>query len=324
MIRRLVVTYLAITTFGLALLAIPLGLTFAHREKDRLLFDVERDADTMSALVEDPLEAAKPIPMSDILRYAKQTGGRVIVVDAKGIALVDTEKPTQHLEYANPARPEFLQALAGKHVTGTRRSDELHTTLVYAAVPITASRGVIGAVRITYGTATLDVRVRRMWGQLALLCLGVLGAVAIVGFVLARSITRPIRRLQVATDRFAPGDLSARVDVETDAGPPELRQLASTFNRMATRLARLLEAQQRFVADASHQLRTPLTALRLRLENLVSDVDARDRAALDAAGAEVSRMSRLIDGLLLLARDDASGSETEAVDVAEIARDRVD
>jgi len=324
MIRRLVVTYLAITTFGVALLAIPLGLTFAHREKDRLLFDVERDAETMSALVEDPLEAGAAIPTSDIARYAKQTGGRVVVVNAKGIALADTEKPPEQGNYATSARPEIQAALQGKRVTGTRRSETLATTLVYAAVPVTVSSKVIGAVRITYGTATLDARVRRMWAQLALLCLGVLVAVAVVGFALARSITRPIRRLQVATDRFATGDLSARVDVDADAGPPELRHLASTFNRMASRLATLLAAQQRFVADASHQLRTPLTALRLRLENLASHVDDRDRDALEAAGAEVARMSRLVDGLLVLARDDANGTETVPVDVAGIARERVE
>ena len=320
MIRRLLVTYLAITTFGLALLAIPLGLTFAHREKDRLLFDVERDTDTMAALVEDPLEAGAAIPTGDILRYTKDTGGRVIVVNAKGVALVDTDQSARHLDYST--RPEIQNALLGKRVTGTRHSDELGRTLVYAAVPVTAHADIVGAVRITYGTGTLDARVRRMWAQLALLCLGVLFAVAVVGFVLARSITRPIRRLQLATDQFAGGDLSARVD---DAGgPPELRQLASTFNRMASRLTLLIDAQQRFVADASHQLRTPLTALRLRLENLASHVDDRDRSALDAASAEVTRMSRLIDGLLLLARDDASGNESVVVDVSEVARDRVD
>src|ERR1700692_2900523 len=100
MIRRLVVTYLAITTFGLALLAIPLGLTFAHREKDRLLFDVERDADTMTAIVDDPLEAGTAVPTTDILRYAKDTGGHVIVVNTRGIALADTEQPTKHLDYS--------------------------------------------------------------------------------------------------------------------------------------------------------------------------------------------------------------------------------
>lgn len=320
MIRRLVVTYLAITTFGLALLAIPLGLTFAHREKDRLLFDVERDTDTMTALVEDSLEARTAVPTQDILRYAKDTGGRVIVVNAKGLAMADTDQPSEHLDYSS--RPEIRNALLGKRVTGTRHSEQLGRDLVYAAVPVTARGGVIGAVRITYGTGTLDARVRRMWAQLALLCLGVLIAVTVVGFVLARSITRPIRRLQLATDQFAGGDLSARV--ADAAGPPELRQLASTFNRMASRLTLLIDAQQRFVADASHQLRTPLTALRLRLENLASHVDDRDRVAIDAAGAEVTRMSRLIDGLLLMARDDASGNETVVVDVAEVARDRVD
>jgi signal transduction histidine kinase len=322
MIRRLVVTYLAVTLFGLALLAIPLGLTFAHREKDRLLFSAQGDADTMSALVEDSLEAGTAVPAPEIVRYAQQNGAHVTVVNGRGIALADTDQITKHIDYSQD--PEINAALKGKLTTGTRYSAPLRTNVVYAAVPVTNDGRVIGAVRITYGTATIDGRVRRMWEQVVLLCLGVLVVVAAVGFVLARSVTRPIRRLQDATDRFATGDLSARVEVDADAAPPELRHLASTFNRMADRLARVLEAQQRFVADASHQLRTPLTALRLRLENLVSDVDVQDRTALDAAGAEVSRMSRLIDGLLLLARDDASGSETEVVDVAAVARDRVE
>src|SRR4051794_29762145 len=123
MIRRLVVTYLAITTFGLALLAIPLGLTFAHREKDRLLFDVERDTDTIAALVEDPLESGLPIPTGDILRYAKDTGGRVLVVDTNGIAIADSDQPTQRIDYST--RPEIQNALRGKRAVGTRRSDEL-------------------------------------------------------------------------------------------------------------------------------------------------------------------------------------------------------
>jgi len=323
MIRRLVVTYLAITMFGLALLAIPLGLTFAHREKDRLLFGVERDADTMSALVEDSLEAGTPLPTDQIVRYARQNEAHVTVVDDRGIALADTDQIASHPDDSKD--PEIQIALKGKLATGTRYSVPLHTSVVYAAVPVTAAEGVLGAVRITYGTATIDDRVRRMWEQIVLLCVGVLVVVALVGFALARSITRPIRRLQLATDRLATGDLSARVaEVDAAGVPSELRNLASTFNRMADRLTRVLDAQERFVADASHQLRTPLTALRLRLENLVSDENARDRTALDAAGAEVARMSQIIDGLLLLARDDASGTECAPVDVAEIARDRVE
>ena len=276
----------------------------------------------MSARVEDSLEARTPLPLENLLAYADQTGGHIIVVDTHGIALVDTDHPTQHLDYST--RPEIKVALQGHRVSGTGDPLGAATTSVYAATPVTAESKVIGAVRVTFGTATLDARVRRMWEQIALLCGGILVVVLVAGFLLARSITRPIYRLEAATDRFASGDLSARVESGRDAGPPELRHLTSTFNRMADRLTRLLAEQKRFVADASHQLRTPLTALRLRLENLAAHGSQRDRAALDAAGAEVVRMSRLVDGLLVLARDDDKLPEPVPVDVAEVARERVE
>jgi signal transduction histidine kinase len=322
MIRRLVVTYLLITAFGLALLAIPLGITFAHREKDRLLFDVERDADTMAAFVGPTVDKGKPFTDPSVTQYGRDTGGHVVIVDTRGVALLDTEYPKAGRDYAS--RPEIATALRGMHADGTRRSDTLGTTLLFASVPVTKNGNVIGAVRITYPTSTLNTRVRRIWASLVLLCFGVLVAVAIVGFVFARSITRPVRRLEEASDKFAAGDLSARVDAEVDSAPPELRRLATTFNRMASRLAGLLEAQQQFVADASHQLRTPLTALRLRLENIEHHVDATDRPAIDAAAAEITRMSRLVDGLLLLARDDGDANVSTPVDVARVAHERAE
>ena len=85
-----------------------------------------------------------------------------------------------------------------------------------------------------------------------------------------------------------------------------MRALASEFNETVARLDALIRSQQEFVADASHQLRTPLAALRLRLENLERDVDEDGKPSLEAALAEVSRLARLVDGLLALARADAS------------------
>jgi signal transduction histidine kinase len=93
---------------------------------------------------------------------------------------------------------------------------------------------------------------------------------------------------------------------------------------MAARIEQLVSAQQRFVADASHQLRTPLTALRLRLENLEASVDRNQRGAVVAATAEVARLSRLVDGLLLLARDEGAEQRVHAVDLVPIIRERCD
>ena len=89
------------------------------------------------------------------------------------------------------------------------------------------------------------------------------------------------------------------------------------------KLEQLLDSQHAFVADASHQLRTPLTALRLRLENLEADVAEPSRAGLESALAEVERLAQLVDGLLALARADSGQAPAGAVDSAAAVAERV-
>jgi signal transduction histidine kinase len=93
---------------------------------------------------------------------------------------------------------------------------------------------------------------------------------------------------------------------------------------MAGRLAELVDAQNRFVADASHQLRSPLTALRLRLENLQVDSTGPLAEGVAAASEEVQRLSRLVDGLLTLSRADRPRPLREAVDIEKVIQDRCD
>ena len=95
-------------------------------------------------------------------------------------------------------------------------------------------------------------------------------------------------------------------------------RLADTFNEMADRLDELVTSQRRFVADASHQLRTPLTALRLRLETLGPESAATREAALD----EVARLTRLVDGLLSLARAEGARPVREPVSVTAVLAER--
>lgn len=135
-------------------------------------------------------------------------------------------------------------------------------------MPVASSGIVHGAVRITYPSSTLDDRVRAVWlGLLALSAFGVVVVIG-VGFALAGLVTRPVDRLKDAARKIAAGDLDARAP--TDDGAPELRELATIFNGTAARLQEMMNAQQAFVGDASHQLRTPLAALRLQLENIES------------------------------------------------------
>ena len=95
------------------------------------------------------------------------------------------------------------------------------------------------------------------------------------------------------------------------------------MSTMAVRLAALIDEQRAFVADASHQLRTPLTALRLRLENLQARLPEADAAELDHAIDETSRLAGLVSDLLQLARAD-HGQPAAPTDITDIARQRVD
>jgi signal transduction histidine kinase len=118
--------------------------------------------------------------------------------------------------------------------------------------------------------------------------------------MLARWVGRPLSDLDAAAQKLGSGALDTRSP--TGHGPPEVRRLALTFNTMAGRLEALVHGHQAMMADVSHQLRTPLAALRLRLDVLSQDADHATTAELAAAQGEIARLSRLVDGLLAVAR----------------------
>jgi signal transduction histidine kinase len=307
-IRRLVTTYLALTLVVLAALEIPLAVTYRDRQLDQLEAGLERDAFVLSAYVEDTLNGTLEPPQdlqAIAANYSAQTAGRAVIVDAQGFVLADSDPPVEDATTdGSPrnfsSRPEIAAALAQEVVTGTRNSSTLGTGLVYVAMPISSGTKVYGAVRITYSTDQLDSRVHRYWSLLAAAAVVTLAVAGGVGILLARWVTRPIADLRDAATRIGDGELDARADQVH--GPPEVRELAESFNTTALRLEQLVTAQEQFVADASHQLRTPLTALRLRLEMLETEEGSDATEDLDAARSEVQRLSRLVDGLLALAR----------------------
>lgn len=149
------------------------------------------------------------------------------------------------------------------------------------------------------GDRVFDVGVLRSF-PVALVCSLVLTQ------VLARGMTRPLREMTTAARAMARGDYSIRVRTESR---DEVGQLAAAFNSMAADLDTLDAQRREMVANVSHELRTPVAALRAQLENMADGVVEPDSEALDAALAQIERLSRLIAYLLDLSRLEAGAAD---------------
>lgn len=242
--------------------------------------------------------------------------GRAIVVDVDGTLVADSDGPDFLGElYATPGRPEIVAALDGRSESVIRHSEDLDQDILATAVPIRDEGGVVGAVRITQDTKYISDNVRRIIA--GLIAIGVAGLVAglVIAFALAGSFSRPLSRLAAAARRLGRGDLSSRA--KETSGASEIVELAGSFDEMADRLEATVQAQREFVANASHQLRTPLTGMKLRLESAIAETSSGDvRRQLEAADREVDRLAEIVERLLVLARRIELGGPSE-VDVGD-------
>jgi signal transduction histidine kinase len=249
---------------------------------------------------------------------ARLNGVRVLIVDRRGGVLVDSARMADRGEdYATLSRPEIGDALAGKPVSFTRYSDTEGRELIATAVPVRDELGeIVGAVRITQDAQPIADSVRRV--RLGLIALGAAGIVAglVIAFGLSASLSRPLTRLAAAAKRLGGGDLATRAEVVH--GAREIEDLARSFDEMADRLERTVQAQRSFVANASHQLRTPLTGMKLRLEAATDAATDEDtRRQLEAADREVDRLSEIVDRLLAVSREIEEGHPIE-VDLGDV------
>ncbi|MGV9249651.1 sensor histidine kinase [Streptomyces sp. NPDC003710] len=320
MTRRLLLSYLALALLVLAGLEIPLGYIYARGETSRASQSVERDASMLAEVTEENIEKGQLDALPDVVGdYATRTGGHVVVTDKQGIVLADSH-PAGRIGVSLAAQPDIARALNNQPTVATTTDGEGRDVLS-ATMPGSSGTTIRGALRLTYPLDQVSTRVHRIWAALALAGACILAAIALVAFSLARWITRPLRTLEAATTQLADGHLAHPPDATT--GPPELRRLAASFTHTATRLQHLLEAQQAFASEASHQLKTPLTALRLRLENFEPYLDPRAHGSLEEAVGEVERLGRMVQGLLALARLENAATTPEPVDLDAVLADRV-
>ncbi|MER6155533.1 ATP-binding protein [Streptomyces sp. NPDC001868] len=352
MTRRLLLSYLSLAALVLLGLEIPLGFVYSRAERERIVNSANDEAESVAAYTALSLAASRQDELLERARHcAARIGGKVVIVDADGKLLASSHSLSDDEEQTLSSLPEISAALRGRattdvrttttggvhylsvaapvgHATADTGTDSVPTTTATIGTTAAAATGTDadsaartqGAVRITLPTTMVHARVYAVWLLLALVGLAVLTGVAAVAFAFARWTGRPIRQLEEATHRLAEG--GAATSVVVTSGPPEVRSLAAAFNTTAARLEHLLASQRAFAGEASHQLKTPLAALRLRLENLEPDIARRARPSLDAAVTETDRLARMVEGLLAMARLEEAAAIPAQVDLSAICAER--
>ena len=328
--RRLVVVAAALLGLLLVALMVPLVNAYADDRTQGVFVRRLTDVNRFAVLAERALEDGRFNELAtDLERYAEVYGGTVVVTDANR-DVVASSAPSVGVSGEGVAEA-IDQALSGSGTSQPRTVWPWVDQPIVLGSPVGRDAQVLGSVILI---APTDAVQREVGVRLALLVLAGLGvlvvtAVGVVGpFV--RWILRPVHGLDEAALQLAEGNLSTRVPAS--AGPPELRHLARSFNQMADNVESSQAQQRALIADASHQLGNPLTALRLRLENLraTADTAGDQRAGVGSTEAgeaelaleEADRLNSIVDSLLDLSQVGATQVAAEPVDVAAQARRR--
>ncbi|GAA0350242.1 HAMP domain-containing histidine kinase [Actinoallomurus spadix] len=320
MTSRILAAFLVLTGGLIIGALLPLGYTIAgqyrHDYESGTLELARAMASTAEEGVEDHDGAAGLPDRLAAVRHGVEGGDRTVVtvVDRKGRIIVGRDTGL------------YTPGRAAVGLRGQSRVSELGDRLL-AIVPVgVEDERVKGTVLLTRPLAPLRDRVDRLWTRLGVVAFLAVVTAVVLAVYLARWVGRPLRRLGVAAEALGAGDLAARA--EPPRRPPEVRGLAERFNVMAARLENLIYDSRAVLADVSHQLRTPLSALRLRMELLAEEARSgggqADVAEFEAALEELSRLSRMVDGLLAVARAENTTTPPQSIPVTELLRDRVD
>ncbi|WP_405167222.1 HAMP domain-containing histidine kinase [Nocardia sp. NBC_01499] len=306
--RRLLIALTVFAAIAVLAFAVPLSLTVATSRTQQLVLARSGDADRFANLAAAASTAGDSRALSDeVGRYHELYGENVLVVDAKGATTANGG--------ANMEDPGIAAAVAA-----ARRNQRPHAEnqltpwgapTMLIARPVGTGVQVNGAVVIEASTARARADIAQTW---ALIVLGGVFAMALftlLALTLSRWVLRPLAALSHAV-----ADLTATLPkpraeslaaahpvsiARHHGGPPEMRAVAESFDTMALAVADSVDAQRQLVADTAHAMRNPLAALMIRLDSLEHAVPANAANTFRSAGAEVERLTALLDGLLALA-----------------------
>jgi signal transduction histidine kinase len=332
---RLLAILLSLMACVLLSLGLPLAISQANEQQQRVVVDRIDDTARFAALaqyvtghIERPEDTSTQDELgrlqtlrSELTRYHEVYGIRAGVFHRDGTAMAAAGawgSPSH-----DPAtRLPFQEALDGRRSHDPAQVWPWERRRIVVASPVVQDGDVVAVVLTSSPTGGMRARTLHTWmlvgvGEVAAMLVAVLAAVRLTEWVL-----RPVRVLDRVTHDIATGRLTSRV--AASGGPPELRRLAGSFNEMASNVETVLERQRAFVADASHQLRNPLSALLLRIDALGFGLPEGHEAELDGVRAEGRRLARVLEDLLALAVAEHARPDPRATDVAALARGRVE
>lgn len=292
-------SYLGLLAPALLFLVLWAGFNLQRALYEREAGDLDARAASLAPLLREPLALSSfrrqlsPQVVNLVKAYAQSTGATVTVVDGTGRVFISSDDDIPF--GALISGPEF-----NGH-PGRRWDGYMEDERTFAAAPILEdARTVWGFVQVSRPTDDVAHSVRTMWFTLAAAAALVLGASAAVSLMIARQIARPVQALTLATEAVAGGDLNRSV---VPSGPRETQRLADAFNRMSAQVRATLTQQEAFVANAAHELRSPLASMQLRLEM----IDAHGQADpglvseyLRKLRDEVSALHHMTEELLTL------------------------
>jgi signal transduction histidine kinase len=286
------------------------------------------DTTRFAALAQRPVTDSDVAALgAELARYEELYGASAAVLDRQGEVLAGSRSG---LPAAGGDARRIALALAGQRSPPHATVWPWDEDPMLLAEPVLVGGEVRGAAVTISPTDGLRRAVLLSWGVLAVAGLLALALAAAAALPLVRWILAPVERLDAGTARVAAAVRAGRPapPVGTEGGPPELRRLTRDFDAMAATVSATLDAQRAFVADAGHQLRNPLTALRLRLATLAEDladapVPAETREAPGDALEEVDRLTAVLDALLALARTEGRPAGRVAMRVDPVLEERV-
>ena len=293
---RLILVVGATSSLVLVAFLVPLALLLRSTAANRALAAATVQAQALTAVLATNDEAT----LRAAVTRANQSGTTVTTVFMPGGQVIGPDAPRSDAVVRGAAGESGTAAVPGGR------------EVVVAVAGLADGTGV---VRTFVDDAQLRAGVARSWGVLGALGLSLLGLSTLVADLLARALTRPLSDVARASFELAHGDLAARAG---SGGPPEVRQVSAGLNLLAARIAELLAQERELVADLSHRLRTPLTALRIDVESL-PDPSSRTRLLTD-----LDAVDRTVDAVINDANRPVREGVTATCDAAEVTTQRIE